>query len=56
MKKPNKLILSRQKGWRGYVHSFNDYVDAYDKTKWDGKGTIKPKKVVTDGSKTTITF
>lgn len=39
-----KPVLRRQKGWKGFVRSYNRYVNegSYDDIDW-GKGTQKPK-------------
>ena len=49
MAKENKALLRRQKGWKGFVQSYNNYCDngSYDDMKW-GKGTLKPKSVTKD--------
>lgn len=37
-------ILRRQKGWKGFVRSYNNYIEngSYDDMTW-GVGTAKPK-------------
>jgi len=42
-------LLRRQKGWFGFVHSYNNYIKNgyYDQVKW-GEGTKKPKKRTKD--------
>ena len=49
MAEENKPILRRQKGWRGYVQSYNNYITngSYDDMDW-GKGTKDPKRVTKD--------
>ena len=49
MAKENRPLLRRQKGWFGFVHSYNNYIEngSYDSVKW-GKGTKKPKEVTKD--------
>jgi hypothetical protein len=49
MAKENKPLLRRQKGWKGYVQSWNNYCDngSYDDMEW-GEGTKKPKEVTHD--------
>lgn len=43
----NNPVLRRQKGWKGFVRSYNNYIanGSYDKMKW-GKGTKEPKEVI----------
>ena len=56
--KNNRLFLRRQKGWMGFVRSYNNYIEngSYDNVKW-GSGTLAPKKVEVDPmGKTTYTF
>lgn len=45
----NNPVLRRQKGWKGFVRSYNNYIKngSYDNVKW-GKGTIKPKERTKD--------
>ena len=49
MAKENRPLLRRQKGWKGFVQSYNNYVDngSYDDMNW-GKGTKPPKSVTYD--------
>jgi len=41
--------MRRQKGWIGFVRSYNNYVEnsSYDSMTW-GKGTMKAKEVTKD--------
>jgi hypothetical protein len=41
-----KPLLRRQKGWKGFVQSYNNYIEngSYDDVKW-GCGTKLPKSI-----------
>lgn len=57
-KPQTKPMLRRQKGWRGFVHSYNNYIEngSYDEVEWNG-GTKAPKSVKKDSmGKVTIKF
>jgi len=55
--KDKRLGLTRRKGWPAYVHGWRNFIKEYDGVEWDGKGTIKPKKVEEVGvGRTRITF
>ena len=45
----NKPLMRRQKGWIGFVRSYNKYINSggYEKIKW-GVGTLKPKEITKD--------
>jgi len=47
--KENKALMRRTKGWKGYVRSYNNYIEngSYDVMDW-GTGTQKPKSVTKD--------
>ena len=49
MAKENRSLMRRQKGWKGFVRSYKNYVENghYDEVKW-GEGTKKPKSVTKD--------
>jgi hypothetical protein len=48
MAKENKALLRRNKGWKGFVHSYKNYIEngSYDDMKW-GKGTKEPVSIET---------
>lgn len=48
-KPQTKGLMRRQKGWIGFVRSYNNYVEnsSYDSMTW-GKGTMKAKEVTKD--------
>lgn len=56
MQKEKRMNLYQLKGWKSYVAGYKNYTKQYDSVNFDGKGTIKPKKVTKDGNKTTIVF
>jgi len=41
--KPHSRKLYRQKGWKGFVHSYKNYVEngSYDDVVWDKKSKAK---------------
>ena len=49
MAKENKPMMRRTKGWKGFVRSYNNYIEngAYDDMEWSKK-TMEPKEVTRD--------
>jgi hypothetical protein len=47
--KENKALMRRTKGWKGWVMSYNNYIEngSYDDMDW-GKGSMEPKSIIKD--------
>jgi hypothetical protein len=55
--RPRSKKLYRRKGWKGFVHSYKNYIDnsSYDDVKWDEK-LCEDKIVQKDDFKTIYKF